>query len=883
MSHNIKTTSSFDQEFDCIVDATGRVGTFVDIPSALAAGHEVLGVMPGTYLITNPIDISSIGAIFNWTGLGTNPSDVIIEYNTDLFTGLINNAYSRYNLGAGAVYDDTNDGYYAFTGEDWTSVVGIGDELIFNSTSNTYCPGYKGHTVSYIDASEVRFDKPVDWCRPGIALANSQSYMTYVNNTNQPENPATLEFRNIQFENVGDSTVQVIDNIDYKSIVNVKSYNCNFYLNGGDFCDYNHGGIEFYDCEVHGRWDDPTYNSIPSDTIYNVSVAENTKFYNCNMDFELYYYHTSPKLNNCEFNNTRFVTKDFLIPTRSDSPESYGDWYVRKENHLGFMTNCKFGRAVLADKTSGSIGTETVTGAALPFLFDFSGSHGTCIFQHSSGSATKHNPYGSMNIQMLDKTGGKNTVSSVGELQCLMTWQVPDIFMKNGTYDFETHLYDLFYLFPYSGLNLEGQGVPSDFDNSFNDGVLFKGRSGRQIFYYSSSVYSNVGVQAGTKGDNFITFDVPRTSYRNHVLVQDQSPWATYRATEDTSASATIEVDDLLVDDLVGTETFDIYRYPIMDVSFKNFAIQSQTGSSQVYLTGCINLSFDNIQMGRSDGVAGQTGLNLVACIDVKCKNIKTGYTGSAVLLQKSKQFEISNIGKSFQGNVTSGEGVKTVSASNGTIKNVKNGYINFGQSNNITVEGLSTVTGGIILNKCYNIKVTNSVMEDVGGNDTISNINFDNCEFTGLYPLRNNIRMEESVFDGCIFPNSSGYDILFQPNTSGSNKMIFRDCQDSIVNLATNVQASINLGQSPQVETILWYVLNNSEGNVHLAHAGVSKGKTITIKHAKGDLGAPSQYIQINPLATDLIDGVNSPYIINTNYESITLVSNGVDGWNII
>jgi len=64
-------------------------------------------------------------------------------------------------------------------------------------------------------------------------------------------------------------------------------------------------------------------------------------------------------------------------------------------------------------------------------------------------------------------------------------------------------------------------------------------------------------------------------------------------------------------------------------------------------------------------------------------------------------------------------------------------------------------------------------------------------------------------------------------------------------------------------------------------AASSVANGKKIIIKDEGG--AATAKPLSISPNGTDKIDGLNAAQSLNVNYESITIVCNGVDSWFII
>jgi hypothetical protein len=64
-------------------------------------------------------------------------------------------------------------------------------------------------------------------------------------------------------------------------------------------------------------------------------------------------------------------------------------------------------------------------------------------------------------------------------------------------------------------------------------------------------------------------------------------------------------------------------------------------------------------------------------------------------------------------------------------------------------------------------------------------------------------------------------------------------------------------------------------------AASSVANGKKIIIKDEGG--AATAKPLSISPDGTDKIDGLNAAQSLNVNYESITIVCNGVDSWFII
>jgi hypothetical protein len=64
-------------------------------------------------------------------------------------------------------------------------------------------------------------------------------------------------------------------------------------------------------------------------------------------------------------------------------------------------------------------------------------------------------------------------------------------------------------------------------------------------------------------------------------------------------------------------------------------------------------------------------------------------------------------------------------------------------------------------------------------------------------------------------------------------------------------------------------------------AASSVANGKKIIIKDEGG--AATANPLSISPSGTDKIDGLNAAQSLNVNYESITIVCNGVDSWFII
>jgi hypothetical protein len=62
-----------------------------------------------------------------------------------------------------------------------------------------------------------------------------------------------------------------------------------------------------------------------------------------------------------------------------------------------------------------------------------------------------------------------------------------------------------------------------------------------------------------------------------------------------------------------------------------------------------------------------------------------------------------------------------------------------------------------------------------------------------------------------------------------------------------------------------------------------VFSGQCIVVKDEGGSCNNPLKRIFINPNGTDTIDGNNLPFSVLADYESVTLVCNGVDAWFII
>jgi hypothetical protein len=60
-----------------------------------------------------------------------------------------------------------------------------------------------------------------------------------------------------------------------------------------------------------------------------------------------------------------------------------------------------------------------------------------------------------------------------------------------------------------------------------------------------------------------------------------------------------------------------------------------------------------------------------------------------------------------------------------------------------------------------------------------------------------------------------------------------------------------------------------------------VANGKKVIIKDEGG--AATAKPLSVTPTGTDKIDGANATQLLNVNYESITVVCNGVDSWFII
>jgi hypothetical protein len=112
------------------------------------------------------------------------------------------------------------------------------------------------------------------------------------------------------------------------------------------------------------------------------------------------------------------------------------------------------------------------------------------------------------------------------------------------------------------------------------------------------------------------------------------------------------------------------------------------------------------------------------------------------------------------------------------------------------------------------------------------------------------------------------------------SNELVLQEYESGVWTTALHNFTTINIpNYTLQQGDHLIHVIHTAAAAIMLATNQVVKGRTVTIKDATGD--AAINNITLTTQGSELIDG-QATYVINTNYEAVTLYSDGVN-WFII